>query len=158
MQGVTFMWRVRQYFLFILFFVCFLRGENEDQCAWLKWQDCWCLKATQNSLIALPCWYNIHALIYNLIILTLGFGVSDGRLSNPPRSVNHAQQNLNFARDGTKKRAVEEHRSINMFVVGWIFTGTCRPKLSSHVGQVCFSDLRLMWRLYRTLKKLHRFF
>lgn len=139
-----------------LHYVFFLGGAaDEDQRGWLKWQDCWCWKAPQNSLIALPCWYNIHALIYNLIILTLGLGVSDGRLSNPPPSVNHVQQNLNLARNGTKKRAAEEWMSINMFVVGWIFTGTYRPKLSSHVGQVCFSGSQLIWRLHRTNETIY---
>lgn len=38
------------------------------------------LEATLNSLIA-PHKYNIHALIYNLIILTQGFNVSDDRVS-----------------------------------------------------------------------------
>lgn len=78
-------------------------APDEDQHGWLKWQNCWCWKATQNSLIALPYWYNIHALIYNLIILTLGFSESDGRLSNPPPSVNHIYQNLNLAGHRTKK-------------------------------------------------------
>lgn len=142
-------------FLCIMFFLGGGEAADEDQRGWLKWQDCWCWKATQNSLIALPCWYNIHALIYNLIILTLGLGVSDGRLSNPPPSVNHVQQNLNLARNGTKKRAAEEWMSINMFVVGWIFTGTYRPKLSSHVGQVCFPGSQLIWRLHRTNETIY---
>lgn len=42
-----------------------------------------------NSLTALPSRYNIYAPIYNLIILTQGFSLSDDRPSNPYLSVNH---------------------------------------------------------------------
>lgn len=76
---------------------------DEDAQGWLKWQNCWCWKATQNSLIALPSWYNIHALIYNLIILTQDFSVSDDRPSNPHLSVNHTLQNLNLGSNRTKR-------------------------------------------------------
>ena len=117
----------------------------------LKWWNCWCWKVTLNSLITLPYWFNIHALIYNLIRLTQGFSVSDDRPSNPHLSVNHALLlNPNLGSDRTKRQRAEKYlqtrilfivtSTLSFYFISNCIISVCR-KIRHKTGAVVYVGL-----------------
>lgn len=91
--------------------------------------ECWCWRATANSLIALPSWINIHGLIYNLIILTQGWSVSDDRPSNAHLSVNHAHHVLDRRR---KKKLIVDMKKVSFFLGSRFNPVSCSLELIYH--------------------------
>lgn len=119
--------------------LCLCRGLESTRV--IKTAECWCWRATANSLIALPSWINIHGLIYNLIILTQALSVSDDRPSNAHLSVNHAGCSLDRSGGKADCRHRESlfscHFNMVSCTVALIYSHVCVHKNTTLLDTFC---------------------